>query len=80
MARRYTVLLNITNIKQIVPKLFPENLIRGRGLFARCIMKAQDASSLFTPVFAALVAIIYNVQDSLSKFEISFFSPSLVGL
>jgi hypothetical protein len=43
-------------------------------------MKAQDASSLFTPVFAALVAIIYNVQDSLSKFEISFFSPSLVGL
>ena len=36
--------VNITNIKQIVPELFSENLIRGRGLFARSIMKAQAAS------------------------------------
>ncbi|KAF8811941.1 MIF4G-domain-containing protein [Phlegmacium glaucopus] len=50
--------VNITNIKQIVPELFSENLIRGRGLFARSIMKAQAASLPFTPVFAALVAII----------------------
>jgi pre-mRNA-splicing factor CWC22 len=50
--------VNITNIKQVVPELFAENLIRGRGLFARSIMKAQAASLPFTPVFAALVAII----------------------
>ncbi|KAF5352025.1 hypothetical protein D9758_009416 [Tetrapyrgos nigripes] len=50
--------VNITNIKQVVPELFSENLIRGRGLFARSVMKAQAASLPFTPVFAALVAII----------------------
>jgi pre-mRNA-splicing factor CWC22 len=50
--------VNIINIKQIVPELFSENLVRGRGLFARSIMKAQAASLPFTPVFAALVAII----------------------
>jgi pre-mRNA-splicing factor CWC22 len=50
--------VNITNIKQVVPELFNENLIRGRGLFARSIMKAQASSLPFTPVFAALVAII----------------------
>ncbi|CAL1703370.1 unnamed protein product [Somion occarium] len=42
----------------VVPELFSENLIRGRGLFARSVMKAQAASLPFTPVFAALVAII----------------------
>ena len=50
--------VNITNIKQIVPELVQENLVRGKGLFARSIMKAQAASLPFTPVFAALVAII----------------------
>ena len=50
--------VNITNIKDVVPELFSENLIRGRGLFARSIMKAQAASLPFTPVFAALVAIV----------------------
>jgi pre-mRNA-splicing factor CWC22 len=50
--------VNITNIKLVVPELFAENLIRGRGLFARSVMKAQAASLPFTPVFAALVAIL----------------------
>lgn len=50
--------VNVANIKLIVPELFSENLIRGRGLFARSIMKAQAASLPFTPVFATLVAII----------------------
>ena len=50
--------VNVANIKHIVPELFSENLIRGRGLFARSVMKAQAASLPFTPVFAALVAII----------------------
>lgn len=50
--------VNVQNIKMVVPELFSENLVRGRGLFARSVMKAQSASLPFTPVFAALVAII----------------------
>jgi pre-mRNA-splicing factor CWC22 len=50
--------VNMGNIKYVAPKLFSENLIRGRGLFARSIMKAQAAGLRFTPVFAALVSII----------------------
>ncbi|KZO95112.1 MIF4G-domain-containing protein [Calocera viscosa TUFC12733] len=50
--------VNVANIKNVVPELFAENLVRGRGLFCRSIMKAQAASLPFTPVFAALVAII----------------------
>ncbi|CAK9785014.1 MIF4G-domain-containing protein [Cutaneotrichosporon oleaginosum] len=50
--------VNVTNIKHVVPELFGENLIRGRGLFAQSIMRAQAASLPFTPIFAALVAIV----------------------
>lgn len=50
--------VNISNIKHIVPELFGENLIRGRGLFCRIIMKAQAASLPFTSIYAAIVAII----------------------
>jgi pre-mRNA-splicing factor CWC22 len=50
--------VNISNIKYIVPELFGENLIRGRGLFCRSIMKAQASSLPFTPIFAATAAIV----------------------
>jgi pre-mRNA-splicing factor CWC22 len=49
---------NTANIKMIVPELFSENLVRGRGLFCRSIMKAQAASLPFTPIYAAMVAIV----------------------
>tara|TARA_R110002003_G_scaffold207_2_gene15979 strand:- start:2887 stop:5376 length:2490 start_codon:yes stop_codon:yes gene_type:complete len=49
---------NTANIKMIVPELFSENLIRGRGLFCRAIMKAQAASLPFTPIYGAMVAIV----------------------
>ena len=52
--------VNISNIKNIVPELFQENLIRGRGLFARAVMKAQLASPGFTRIYAALVAVVNN--------------------
>lgn len=48
----------MSNIKHVVPELFGENLIRGKGLFARSILRAQSSSLPFTPIFAALVAII----------------------
>lgn len=50
--------VNVTNIKNIIPEMFQENLIRGRGLFARAVMKAQLASPGFTHIYAALVAVI----------------------
>ena len=80
--------VNVTNIKQIVPELFSENLIRGRGLFARSIMKAQSASLPFTPVFAALVAILNTklpqvgellLTRVISQFRKSFKRNNKVG-
>ncbi|KAG6436057.1 hypothetical protein SASPL_100939 [Salvia splendens] len=50
--------VNATNIKNIIPELFAENLIRGRGLFCRSCMKSQMASPGFTDVFAALVSVV----------------------
>ncbi|KAJ3177764.1 pre-mRNA-splicing factor cwc22 [Geranomyces variabilis] len=50
--------VNSANIKNIVVELFGENLIRGRGLLCRSTMKAQASSLPFTPVFAALVAVV----------------------
>ena len=46
--------VNMGNIKYVVS----EDLIRGRGLSPRRIMKAQAGSLPFTPAFAALVSII----------------------
>jgi pre-mRNA-splicing factor CWC22 len=50
--------VNVGNIKHIVPELFQLNLIRGRGIFARAIMKAQLASPGFTHIYASLIAVI----------------------
>ncbi|XP_010441342.1 PREDICTED: pre-mRNA-splicing factor CWC22 homolog [Camelina sativa] len=50
--------VNASNIKNVIPELFSENLIRGRGLFCRSCIKSQMASPGFTDVFAALVAVI----------------------
>lgn len=49
---------NGPNLKLIVPELFGENLVRGRGLFCQSMMKAQAASLPFTPIYAAMVAIV----------------------
>ena len=50
--------VNTSNIKHIVPELFAENLIRGKGLFTRSVMRAAAASTPFIPLYAALVAIV----------------------
>ncbi|PSC73785.1 pre-mRNA-splicing factor CWC22-like protein [Micractinium conductrix] len=50
--------VNAANIKHILPEVFSENLIRGKGLFCRSIMKSQMASPAFTPVYAALLAVV----------------------
>ncbi|XP_015113941.1 pre-mRNA-splicing factor CWC22 homolog isoform X2 [Diachasma alloeum] len=50
--------VNTSNIGLITRELFRENIIRGRGLLARSIIQAQAASPTFTPVYAALTAVI----------------------
>ncbi|KAJ4776418.1 Pre-mRNA-splicing factor CWC22-like protein [Rhynchospora pubera] len=59
--------VNATNIKNIIPELFSENLIRGRGLFCRSCMKSQLASPGFTDVFAALVAVVNTKFPEVGK-------------
>ncbi|KAM3741104.1 hypothetical protein ACB098_08G151100 [Castanea mollissima] len=50
--------VNAANVKNIIPELFSENLIRGSGLFCRSCMKSQMAFPGFTNVFAALVVVV----------------------
>ena len=50
--------VNTSNLAHILPELFRENLVRGRGLLARSVMKSQMASPQFSAVFAALVAVV----------------------
>ncbi|KAK8970465.1 hypothetical protein KSP40_PGU008838 [Platanthera guangdongensis] len=59
--------VNATNLKNIIPELFSENLIRGRGLFCRSCMKSQMASPGFTDVFAALVAVVNTKFPDVGK-------------
>ncbi|XP_070522179.1 pre-mRNA-splicing factor CWC22 homolog [Cardiocondyla obscurior] len=50
--------VNTSNIGIITRELLQENIVRGRGLLARSVIQAQAASLTFTPVYAALTAII----------------------
>ncbi|BFZ56809.1 pre-mRNA-splicing factor cwc22 [Savitreella phatthalungensis] len=50
--------VNKANIKHVAADIFKQNLIRGRALFARSIMKAQSAALPYTPIYAALAAIV----------------------
>ncbi len=48
----------MTNIKAILVEVFRENLVRGRGLFCRSMMKSQLASPSFSAVYAGLMAVV----------------------
>lgn len=54
----YVSVVNTSNIGLITRELLRENIVRGRGLLARSIIQVQTASPTFTPVYAALTAII----------------------
>ena len=63
--------MNTSNLKNIVVELFGENLVRGRGLFARSIIRAQQASPIFTPVYAALVAVVNTKLPAIGALVLS---------
>ena len=46
------------NLRALLPELFAENLVRGRGLLCRALMRSQVAAPTFTPVYAGLVAVV----------------------
>ncbi|KAI6190958.1 MI domain-containing protein [Aphelenchoides bicaudatus] len=50
--------VNVSNIVNIVRELLQKNVIRGMGLLASSILKAQTFSPTFSHVYAALVAIV----------------------
>lgn len=50
--------VNTSNIKEIIVELFGENLVRGRGLLVRAVMKAQAAALPFTGIYAAMMAVL----------------------
>ena len=59
--------VNVANIQNIILELFNENLLRGKGLLARAIMKAQMSSPNFTHVYAALIAVLNTKLPDLVK-------------
>ena len=50
--------VNISNIQNIIYEIFNENLLKGKGILVRAIIKAQMASPNFTHVYSALVSVI----------------------
>jgi len=59
--------VNASNIQHILPELFSENIIRGRGLFARSLLKAQMTSPVFTPIYAALLAVVNTKMPEIGE-------------
>ncbi|CAI0629293.1 unnamed protein product [Linum tenue] len=50
--------VNSSNIGNVIPELFAEDLIRGAGLLCRSCLRSQMASPCFTDVFAAVIAVV----------------------
>ena len=63
--------VNVSNISNIIMELFSENLLRGKGLLARAILKAQMASPTFTHVYAALLAAVNTKLPDVCRLVLS---------
>ncbi|KAG2393119.1 hypothetical protein C9374_009696 [Naegleria lovaniensis] len=50
--------VNATNLADVIPEVFAENIVRGKGLLVKAIIKAQNSSNQFSNVYAALTAVI----------------------
>ena len=50
--------VNVANIQNIILELFNENLIRGKGMLVKAVMRNQMASPNFTHVYAALMSVV----------------------
>lgn len=50
--------INTSNIKKCAKDLLQLNIIRGKGLFCKSIMRAQQVCGHFSNIYAALVAVL----------------------
>ncbi|CAK9294670.1 unnamed protein product [Gordionus sp. m RMFG-2023] len=50
--------VNVSNVEDIALNLLEYNLIRGRGIMVQSLMRSQVLSTVFTNVYACLLAII----------------------
>jgi pre-mRNA-splicing factor CWC22 len=68
------------NIAKIIPELFGENLMRGKGPLCQSLVKAQAAAVGFSNVYASLVAVINTklpeIGELLSKRLISTWTKA----
>jgi pre-mRNA-splicing factor CWC22 len=68
------------NIAKIIPELFGENLMRGKGPLCQSLIKAQAAAVGFSNVYASLVAVINTklpeIGELLSKRLISSWTKA----
>jgi hypothetical protein len=55
------------NIRHVARELLSENLVRGRGLLCRALMRSQAACPAFTDVFAALAAVVNSKLPSVGR-------------
>mmetsp|Transcript_22707 Transcript_22707/g.90955 ORF Transcript_22707/g.90955 Transcript_22707/m.90955 type:complete len:311 (-) Transcript_22707:1814-2746(-) len=63
--------VNVSNLGEIAVAVFRENLIRGKGLFSRAILKAQLSSPEFTNVYTALVAVVNSKMPEVGELLLS---------
>ena len=59
------------NIKEILTEIFQFNLVRGRGILIKALMKAQITSPTFTPVYAAFLAVINTKLPEIGELLLS---------
>ncbi|OMJ82911.1 hypothetical protein SteCoe_16309 [Stentor coeruleus] len=58
---------NVSNLPNVIVELFNENLLRGRGLLGKALLKGQLAAPNYTHVYAALVAVINSKLPEVGK-------------
>ena len=63
--------VNASNLQPVVLELFRENLLRGRGLLVRAIMRAQEAAVAFTAVYAALIGVVNSKLPQIGELLIA---------
>ncbi|KAJ8906825.1 hypothetical protein NDN08_003311 [Rhodosorus marinus] len=63
--------VNVSNLAEIAVAMFRENLIRGKGLFCRAVLKAQLSSPEFTNVYTALVAVVNSKMPEVGELLLS---------
>ncbi|KAJ1637808.1 armadillo-type protein, partial [Pavlovales sp. CCMP2436] len=59
--------VNVNNLKAIVLELFGENIVRGRALLVRSLMKSQIASPTFTHVYSGLLAVVNTKMPEIGE-------------